>query len=108
MQNQSNYWQQYRLEQKIRRGNRRTYWLQELSRLKRAGFTVQQLAQDHYRINGEIDFYLVHAQYHNLQNGKRGKILHNLIGFVRRAVADNYQYRQTYEPRKVTVYLPEE
>lgn len=68
------------------------------------------MTNDHYRINGEIDFYLVHAQYHNLQNRKRGKIHNNLLGFIRTAVGNNYAYRLGNQPttRQVTIHMPED
>jgi len=105
-----NPWKQYKAEQQQRRMARRAYWQVELARLRRAGFTVQQLHPDHYRINGEVDFYPVHAQYHNLQNGYRGIIQRNLLGFIRNTCWNNRLYRlnNPMRQRVVKVYLPED
>jgi len=65
-------WTYYRRVQQLRRAARLETRIQAIWHLKRRGYDVKELAAHHFRINGIVDLYPVHNQWHDLRTEERG------------------------------------
>ena len=74
-------WEEHRADQRARRIKRIKDRNQEIKSLAKKGYKIEKIDYCHYRINGYMDVFLVHNDYHNLNTGKRGKYK-SLTGFV--------------------------
>lgn len=68
----SEFWKQYREEQKERRKNRLPELVLEIYSAGGSFGPVQKLTEYQFRINGKIDIYPIHKRYHIIKTGKRG------------------------------------
>lgn len=68
------FWQIKRRHQRERRKVRLHDRRHQIIRLKDEGFEVESKTEVHYRINRLLDIWLVHNQYHDIENNKRGEI----------------------------------
>jgi hypothetical protein len=67
----SEFWKQYRLEQKERRSDRlpiRQNGIEQLS----DKYDIKKLTEYQYRINGILDLFPIHNRWHNIKTNKRG------------------------------------
>ena len=67
---ESESWDQYKAEQKLRREIRLPIRTEEIHQLE--DYEIQKLSEYQYRINGLIDIYPIHARFHILRKNKRG------------------------------------
>lgn len=65
-------WRDYRQQQQARRRIRLPIRTQEILDLRAKNFTVDQVTEYQFRIDGKLDLYPTHKRFHNLKTGKRG------------------------------------
>lgn len=75
-------WRDYKGQQQVRRRERLVQRAKELYHLRVQGYQVVDLAPGHMRINGILDVFLVHNQWHDLRTQKKGGCAH-LATFVK-------------------------
>lgn len=75
-------WKEIRKDQQDRRAARLPGRQQEILALSVDGFSVKQMTEYQFRIDGKIDLYPIHRRYHVLAGGRRGTY-RNALSFVR-------------------------
>lgn len=65
-------WDWYRREQQERRAKRLPIRTDAILHLRAQGYTVQQLTEYQFRVNGRIDLYPIHNRWHDLKTQERG------------------------------------
>lgn len=75
-------WKDIRKDQQERRNARLPGRQAEIMGLSSNGYTVKQLTEYQFRVNGKIDLYPIHKRYHVLSTERRGTY-RNCLEFVR-------------------------
>lgn len=65
-------WDFYKKQQRMRRAERLPERAEAILSLKRQGYSVEEKASHHYVVNGILDLYPVHNQWHDRRTGERG------------------------------------
>lgn len=82
---ETEFWKSIRKDQQERRAARLPGRQQEILDLSAHGFSVKQLTEWQFRVDGKIDLYPIHRRYHVLKGGRRGTY-RNLLVFLRSVI----------------------
>ena len=62
----------YRMEQEERRGRRMKVRIRKIMALVKEGFSVAQVRLNQFRVNGRLDLFPLHNEWHDTATNKRG------------------------------------
>ena len=74
--------QAYRMDQEARRGQRMKVRCRKIMALIAEGFTVVQVRLNQFRVNGRLDLFPLHNEWHDTRLDRRGSA-GDLVAFVK-------------------------
>lgn len=65
-------WDSWKFDQQQRRQKRLPIRTKAILHLRVAGYDVEQKTEYHFRINGVLDLFPIHNQWHDIRTNERG------------------------------------